>query len=388
MNNNKIRLAYLNCRGLNQFKQDTLFQLVPNKYDILFLSETWYCNHSQYIQHPNFFTSSPLPSSKTSKGRHSGGLLVIVSPLIKKNIVQFSSTQYSIDIKVYNQHIRAIYLPPSLSNTKQKHGDSHYYLSKNSIKDTQPTIILGDFNAFFGIHQPEPSASKSRSLFLKPVLQALKLKRVAPTSGTAKNHHLFAVDPQETKWSYIPPPIYTDHSLMHCVINKSNQHDVPEKEAFRINLRSLKFNFITNHLQQSYQLLSPQYNTAIQELYYNPTSILNQVYSNDEILNTTVIQGTIINNVYEILSSIIMVSAESSCGTYNPSDVCSFDIKDVDIDQWNTTPADTIRLFKYSQRTNLKSITIQSRDPSITPMEDAVNYFSSLFSSPPYPHPC
>lgn len=372
-----LHIGYLNCRGLGDPKKNILFPLVLGRFDVLFLSETWYCGHSEYIEHSNFLTSTTKPPpSPTLGSRYSGGILVLVSPAIRQSITSYGSTKYSIDLTIYSQHIRAIYLPPSLSDMIEFKLNSRYYLSQNTIKDSQPTIILGDFNTYFGYTLPEPNRSKYRSKLLSPTLQTLGLTRITPSDGYAKNHHIFTTTSTKISWKYSDPPILTDHKLMDCIITPTISPPA-SIEAHRINLTSLKHQFVVDAFCTSYQYLSTQYKETIQMIQCDIQNRNTQLQDADQLE-----KQSIINYLYSMLSTSILIAAESSCGTYKPSRSRARTMPLNQLEEWSQSPQDAIRMFKYSQRSNTKDTKLESRTSTISPLEDAVGHFTALFHQP------
>jgi len=59
-NINNLNILYINANGFGDIKQSiTLYNLVY-KYDIVFISESWYINHENIIHNTNFVCSTPL----------------------------------------------------------------------------------------------------------------------------------------------------------------------------------------------------------------------------------------------------------------------------------------------------------------------------------------
>ncbi|ORX45642.1 hypothetical protein BCR36DRAFT_372696 [Piromyces finnis] len=130
-----LNILYINANGLGDVKQIITLNNLIYKYDIIFISESWFIDHEKIINEPYFVSSTPL---KLKKGfRQIDGIYCFANPLMKKMIKVLYLTKYSITIKVMGKIIKAIYYPPSLNNEK----------FDNEFNDLfKPDLVLGDFN--------------------------------------------------------------------------------------------------------------------------------------------------------------------------------------------------------------------------------------------------
>ncbi|KAJ9048689.1 hypothetical protein DSO57_1032372 [Entomophthora muscae] len=72
MNNSPIRTLYLNCQRLGLYRLKIVLDFYLKTYQLIFLSKTWFIDHDQICQHPNFVTHTPLTSFHANRHQTDG----------------------------------------------------------------------------------------------------------------------------------------------------------------------------------------------------------------------------------------------------------------------------------------------------------------------------
>lgn len=362
----------MNCRGLPGGSFDLICSLIPSTFDIFFFSETWYLASPYYASHPLFLCAPPTPPATTA-GHRSGGILCVISPVLRRHS-SFVCTPYSIDLSLFGSTIRALYLPPSLPIDSF----SSHLLTSSSLL---PDILLGDINVRLGpLTMDTASSPSNRHVSLLQTLQRGSYSLVLPSSGFAKNHHVLVRGTQEFSWSYVDASHLrnTDHKLMSCEFRPRVRVDLSDsQEAFRISLKCLQHAAIRSQCCEYFDLCAYELQMYCVDLLESVQSYASasqlDVYSIDE-------RQRIVDYVDQAVSQTILFSAEEVCGTYTPSKMRA--TADQLFASIGDAPSisDAIRAFKRACRSN--TVTLTSRDPAITPAQDAVAHFTAVFTQP------
>ncbi|KAF9555415.1 hypothetical protein BGW38_009254, partial [Lunasporangiospora selenospora] len=191
------------------------------------------------------------------------------------------------------------------------------------------------------------------------------------------NHHALVRAPQVFRWSYVDSGPYTktDHKVMDCVLEPRAPMDVsPTQEARRFNLKYLVHARVCTDLCNSFNVCAETFAE-----YSRETLQLVEALSKQRKLDVLSLDDRqrLVDDLDESLVSAIHTAAEEVCGSYVPS------VMRATADRlWDTIPdapslADAIRTFKRATRA--KTVTLTSRDPLISPAEDAVRHFESVF---------
>ena len=375
MSNTPIRVAYLNCRGLSGAAFDSIAAQVPSAFDIFFCAETWYQAPQYYASHPHFLCASPTPPAPVSGRRH-GGVLCLISPTLRRH-VSFTVTSHSIDLSILGSSLRALYLPPSLPDdvfTSHLRRPIH-----DSVSGSLPDVLLGDVNVRLG-----PLVNDTRSGpagRLSAVMDALPhggYFMPLPSPGFARNHHVLARPAASVSWSYTDAShlVSTDHKLMSCTFAPRAPLDTTaSQEAFRINLRPLEHASIRSELCTYFDLCAEEF-----AQYSQDQLAAVRAHADNHQLDRYSLQErqAIVDSLDHAISSAIITAASDVCGTYTPSVIRTT------VDRfWSSIPeapsiSDAIRCFKRACRA--KTVTLTSRDPDITPADDALRHFSKVFT--------
>ena len=199
-----------------------------------------------------------------------------------------------------------------------------------------------------------------------------------PSSGHSKNHHVMTRPSTGFAWCYRDASFLTqtDHQLMDCSFIPHAHVDVGnDVEAFRINLKPLQHAAIRSELCACFDLCADEFSQyskdqlAIIE-YCSKAGLLEQFGLQE--------RQDLVDYLDQCIVSAITSSAEEVCGTYKPS------VMRATADQfWSSIPdapsvSDAIRAFKRASRS--KTVTLTSRNPDISPADDAMAHFTEVFS--------
>lgn len=376
MNNTPIRVGYLNCRGLSATSFDTIASYIPTTFDIFFCSETWYQLPAYYASHPLFLCASPTPPPSAT-GRNHGGILCLISPSLRRHS-SFSFTSFSIDVSIFHTSIRALYLPPSLPSSDY----SSYFTTpthSSTSSSALPDIFIGDVNVRLGsLTLDTVTRPAERKQVILDALSAGPYFLSLPSSGHSRNHHVITRPTTSFSWCYRDASFLTqtDHQLMDCTFVPHCQVDLGnDKEAFRINLKPLQHAAIRSELCACFDLCADEFSQ-----YSKDQLAIVQYCSKAGLLDQFTLQERqdIVDYLDQCIVNAITSSAEEVCGTYKPS------VMRATADQfWSSIPdapsvSDAIRAFKRASRS--KTVILTSRSPDVTPADDAVAHFTSVFS--------
>lgn len=363
----------MNCRGLPGGSFDLICSMIPSTFDIFFFSETWYLASPYYASHPLFLCAPPTPPAPAT-GHRAGGILCAIAPVLRRH-ASFTCTPYSIDLSLFGSIIRALYLPPSLPI------DSFTSCLLTPSPCPLPDILLGDINVRLGpLTMDTATTPSNRHASLLQVLQRGSYSLVLPSPGFAKNHHVLVRGTQDFSWSYTDASHLrqSDHQLMSCEFRPRVSVDLGNsQEATRISLKYLQHAAIRSLCCDYFQVftdgLLPYSHDLLESV---------QSYASASQLDVFTLQERqqIVDFLDQAISQAILLSAEEVCGTYTPSkmrgtaDELFASIQDA------PSVSDAIRAFKRACRSN--AVTLTSRDPAITPAQDAVLHFTSVFTQP------
>ncbi|KAJ9076405.1 hypothetical protein DSO57_1026607 [Entomophthora muscae] len=105
-------------------------------YHLIFLSETWFIDHDQILQHPNLVTHTPLVSFYTNC--HQAGEMALFCSGSACALLSFSRcTINTILVSFASLNILGVYFEPSLSKNK---------VQRLLLSCTKADLVLGDVN--------------------------------------------------------------------------------------------------------------------------------------------------------------------------------------------------------------------------------------------------
>lgn len=202
-----LRLLVQNSNGFGKHKSAVLAPLLSSSFDVMFLVETWFVDHSYILSLPSFVAHSPLVDARAGQ-RQLNGILCLASRDTIPHIKNVSTTKYAIHMTIRGYRVSCVYLPPSLDRAE----------FENVINSCSAShVVVGDFNAIFG----PPYCSKSprppdRLDLLRRWSSSNGLHHLIPTAGSATTDHIFS----RVGGSFLVEParIQTDHTALSAVV--------------------------------------------------------------------------------------------------------------------------------------------------------------------------
>jgi hypothetical protein len=365
-----LNIAYCNVRGLNDPCYNTLISLIhTSKYDIIIAAETWFLNRTKYSTHSFFVSESIYPTHPSTTRRQNGGLLLLASPDIQKEISTLSITQHSITINLTNTNktMSFVYFPPSLSDLSisqelQTIGQVHY--------------LIGDFNIRLGsLSGDKISTAKTRKTVLYTHLNQYHLSytRNQNESTTSRTDHLFT-NQNNLYWTYDTPPFKTDHQLMNIVLKDYNVLPQNNLGAKRYDLKPLYNEIFKKEFIYKYE------NEYATYLLIESEAALNTCCHSMILPNTECTQE-IIDSTYSNFITTIINHLDNTLTMYDAQEVKS---KTDTLLLSNDTPTSNnqiIRKFKRSQRNINAANPIISNRTDRTPLQECTSHYTAQFYS-------
>jgi hypothetical protein len=359
-----MKIGYMNVRALWPAKWQVLVELVNSKqFDFLFLSETWYRMTDTTTPHP-FFVSTTSPS-KIYDGRQHGGMILIAHPSLHPHIADVVSSEYSISFRCNSVRILGVYAPPSLSPVN--------FLSLFTSANI-PDLILGDINTRFGIRFGDKnSGPATRVQTIDRIKQLFNLRHLIPKSGKTRVDHAFASPLLRASMDISSAPVPSDHDLIVVSFPRPNltpalYDDLLEQSAVRFNIRRLSdpvaLSYFARLCEYNSEHLSLVVTSAIQNLPRLPVPD----------------RRDIINSIDSIIRSTIIDICSHSIGSYIPREAEIIGNHKTHVPPFSAD--DVIRAVKSNHRNSTKKLVIHSRSPEVTPIEDACQFLSQLYSVP------
>ena len=357
-----LKVGYLNVRGFTTEKFEYTLSLLDNGYHIVFISETWFVNQAHYQASPTFLISSPYPNRTSTSGHPPGGLMAFVRPSIRHMITSFTTTRTCLSITVFGLTFYALYLPPSLPVEQLV----------IPIADGTTPVILGDINTRFGsTFQDSTSGPRNRMNFFADLSSKYSLRHIPPTTGTTRVDHVYLSGQIKGQWESIDTGLHTDHPLIYLCI------DIAPLVAPNPNPVTSTWRFYLKYLDEE------AYSTALAKLFSELSQTFLQMcrtFENHHRSMVLPVKQEIINTLNFLLVDLVCQCAEQILGSYDASSVkMQLDQLPSLLNTASSTTAAT-RLFKRSQRMNSAKVFIHSRDPNITPVKDAVQFFEQVFA--------
>ncbi|KAG0076633.1 hypothetical protein BGZ93_003923, partial [Podila epicladia] len=146
-------------------------------------------------------------------------------------------------------------------------------------------------------------------------------------------------------------------------------------ECFRINLKYLDLAAIRSLCCDFYSALASEFDQFIDEAW----SGVQRLAASDKLdsLCLEERQG-LVDHLDSCISSAILTAAEEACGSYKPSAVRASSDKLFASLPTAPTLSAAIRTFKRACRS--KTVTLTSRDPDISPADDAALHYKAVFT--------
>jgi hypothetical protein len=345
VHNKKLQIMYLNSRGLGHEKLIMLCsQLKSNTF--MFVAETWHQSDERLRAHPNVLAISPEPHrSPLSRGK--GGLLIMAHSNIKHLVKSIATREHSITATINGLRVCGIYLPPSM--------DAKFLWSTLSQIPAKVDIVLGDVNATLGKFTSKSHRERCDVLSKWASTMGLSLKSPDSKIRSSEIDHVLA-RPSIICQNYIvsKAPYDTDHPLLSIDVIIQTKRDT--KHSIRYNIHKLESEPICKRFFE----LVEQKAQALMAKFSNPCPI----------------PLPKINDLDKDLLFLLQSSLEETVGTYIPSGLytCGSHPKPICRD---TSAA--IRVVRLAQRESNAKCELCAKDPSLSPEEEAVRYFTAVY---------
>jgi hypothetical protein len=270
----------------------------------------------------------------------------------------------------------AVYWPPSLS------ADEINAELQGVPADMRPDIIVGDINAKYGTTWGIKATSEpERRACIANHCARWNLTHTRPSSGISAVDHVFSRPAVLTEWHYVPcPDAHTQHhKFMHLKVSTSdniNNNTSLRTPVVRISLKHLKVPLAGACLRI---IITQRIQPAMRRVVEAETALLS-------VTRSDVLQQRI-DAADSAITDLVTSAARDTLGTY---DVDSAKMKTDNIldemEEETMTMSKAIRLFKRAQRAN-GVITMKSRDPEKTAVDDAADFYQAIYDSINEPQP-
>ena len=384
-------ILYLNVCGLTDVKLSALCSsyLDDANPTLLFVSETWYINHSARLANHLVLASTFAPPRKYAFRRCDHGMLLLSSATLSPRIAIKMTTEFSIVVQLDantadgppTTTIAAVYLPPSLSPAAVE----------AELKGLGPvSILMGDFNVRLGAMVGDSvSGPPERLDILTAHLEHANMVHLCPllmaeNGPITRVDHVFA-SPHITEQCLLAiekPPIQTDHPMLKLALKK--QHGGSPIAATTTSLydgatkrpcSSLLSNKVMAHL----------FCQAVQTLCHALEELAQEWNEHDDHHNGELM----IELLDAALLDAIKISLEESVGCYDPSNPHHHLAAKSPLSINTMDHGKAVRLFKKTQRMTLlpRNCRLEASNSMISPIEEAVSHYSQLYRCMPYESP-
>lgn len=364
MSESPLRITYLNIQGLRLNKLEPLLNTYLPNSDLIFLAETWFLNLSALQILPGFVIHTPIAKFQ-QRSRQSGGMVCLCNPLFWPCIRRSRATPYAIVIETLSLNVVSVYVPPSADAIT-------FSSSINVCADAD--LLIGDVNTDFGPewggirrHPPE------RLTALGSLCTNRDLRHVPPSqSPHPKLDHVFARVPIVCHYATSAAPIPTDHLTLRVeASNPTPSSDTPEFGLARYYIRSLTHPRTCALIRGQFEALVPRLSMLLE-------FGIRQIAGMDLLA-----KKELVSHLDQLVLDAFALVSASALGVYTVGTVRQSPDRILKLlNQCNAVP-EAVKLFKRSQRGSASPMV--SRDPNISPAEDAIRHFSDIFTQPNEP---
>lgn len=354
------KIIYLNCNGLSYASLLGLLETYAGQFDLMVLTETWFCDHQLMTEHPMYLCSSPLLVQPVNT-RPSDGIFCFSTENFRHTVSHCQVTKYVASITASGKKIAAVYFPPSLSFES---------LSPIVQELYGYFLVVGDVNATFGrLYGQEIKWPTWRANLFEEMCCHGNLVHIKPAGQIPKNDHVFAKAETLASFSAEQAPIKSDHPLL--LVELSIEAMVYENfgDQKRFHLRKLD---------------KPEVSSLLCDLFKSASPLLVALFNKGkaECKEMTIETKQALCDFFDQqLVEVITDCCTKSLGYYYPSRA-----RQTPDSLQGTTQVTSYEtaalLYKRSQK-NLRNLPLSSRFPSSrSPQEDAFLYFEELFKQP------
>lgn len=138
-----LRVGYVNTQGLNQEKWRKVCSMLDEKFDLLFIGETWFGNGFKHYRCDKRFIAHTVQGSEVRGGacRAIGGVYLLGTTAVRGRGLTFVTTEHSITVRVGKDYVTGVYYPPSLP--------VEALVADLATLQHNTTVLMGDVNTRF-----------------------------------------------------------------------------------------------------------------------------------------------------------------------------------------------------------------------------------------------
>ena len=363
-----LRVGYYNITGIDCAKIDHLTNSFLPHFDIFIIAETMQARTREIRTNPYFLAMTPYIHKHRMPRHGKAGMAIFGLPHIKKHLKSITVENYTITINIGDITIVSLYLPPSMSNVILEE-------TLQNCKLGGKTVVVGDINIRFGsiTGDTATSAPERRESWYKWCTPHA-LHMILPDEGMARVDHVFSTPNLPVHWKYTKDSLISskDHELMDITIQttcENNDYTDNMEGPKRYNLKYLQDPIIRALMRQEYRERRKRSDA--------PTNIRDLTEEQ---------QQKLVDKMERAIMTCINGIAEDFIGTYCPVEVKMSQDKMLSyMEKADIKHVEAIRLFKRAQRATNAGAVLQSRDGTITAVEDFQRYFEEAFQSLPPP---
>ena len=358
-----IRVGYLNVYGLTKEKWRVLEKWADD-YDLVFLAETWYIDQHQYLGH-GLTLASTSSSRVYTEGRQHHGLLCLCSLSLRSLVTQLRVSEFSISVTVLGHTILGVYAPPSMVAVQ---------FGALLRGWTPPSVVIGDINVYFGKRFGDTTSGPSeRMLEVQRTTLLFHLQHCRPVVGRTWVDHVLARRDLGPVMSVVEAPVDTNHPLIELNISLPlGVGHVPEGSQ---GLRRFYLKYLDN-VQVVVRMVALYDHVAagIEALVCSAIDELRGFSPED--------RQVLVNDVDKAILTAVTMVASACLGTYQVAEARRRRDRMPERLENAESVLAAIRLYKRGFRVQNTQVWVESRDPLKTPMVDAVDFYTEIFSQP------
>ncbi|KAJ9075793.1 hypothetical protein DSO57_1032319 [Entomophthora muscae] len=186
-------------------------------YHLIFLSETWFIEHDQILQHPNLVTHTPLVFFHTNC-HQAGGMALFCSGSARALLSSSRCTSNTILVSFASLNIIGVSFEPSLSKNK---------VQCLLLSCYKADLVLRDVNIQYGAHWGGVLTGPCpRLAIMSQYCTTFDLVHIRPSGFLSRNDHVYACAQLVVKYSAESAIVSTDHHALSVVISSAVTSDV------------------------------------------------------------------------------------------------------------------------------------------------------------------
>ena len=239
-------------------------------------------------------------------------------------------------------------------------------------------IIFGDINVRYGrASRDKTTWNLDRGRLIDASASLRSLTHTLPTSGCSRNDHVFARLPLKWEYTWMPRNEFnSDHGRMCLEISTSASQSEPSRRSFvelpRYSFGCLREPILQDIITNDWKHVSyPKIKEFVSKVHMHLN--LNQGESQRHDVQD------LVNDAYDMFMQELYYICDTFLPTYQPSEIKKTPDLTLNLDG-NLNTAEIIRLFKRSQRAFASSKLVESRDPSLSPIDEAHRHYQDLYS--------